>query len=82
MLPWATVSALAALLLAVLSWLLPVRTPATDGELFKRLKSMTMIRKPLGIGTLALFSANPKETLGAIAVQTAQQVPGTQWDTV
>ncbi|MCP6133571.1 hypothetical protein NL393_30790, partial [Klebsiella pneumoniae] len=46
----------------------PRTPPVMDGELFKRLMSMTMMRKPLGIGTLALFSANPKESLAANAL--------------
>lgn len=39
--------------------------PVSDEELFKRLKSMTMIKKPLGIWTLAMFSAIPAKTLGS-----------------
>jgi len=35
------------------------------GVLFKRLKSMTMIKKPLGIWTLAMFSAISGQTLGS-----------------
>jgi hypothetical protein len=38
--------------------------PVSDEELFKRLKSMTMTKKPLDIWTLAMFSAIPRKTLG------------------
>jgi hypothetical protein len=44
-----------------------VRVPPVSGEeLFNRLKSMTMIKKPLGIWTLAMFSAIPGKTLGSL----------------
>jgi hypothetical protein len=45
--------------------------PVGDEELFKRLKSMTMI-KPLGIWTLALFSAIPWKTLGSFINESAR----------
>jgi hypothetical protein len=46
--------------------------PGKAGVLFKRLKSMTMIKKPLGIWTLAMFSAIPEQTLGSIDNKPAQ----------
>jgi hypothetical protein len=46
--------------------------PVSDEELFRRLKSMTMIKKPLGIWTLAMFSAKPWKTLDSFINELAR----------